>query len=336
MPPPAHRLPLWGDIQQDGAERRGGAGRANQPGQGAHQEHAGQRAAALGVAPVSQPGLQCGRQLQGIEAEHRQRQRDKQHRQTDQDIRMLQRRLELQSGGGHHQAQQGVGERHALYVNHRQRQNAAAALWPVAAEDDAGDQRVHRQHARGEGDADADQQRPQRRERQAGRCGGRFSRCRGRERRGCGGADGIQRNDPGFRRVAEAGLGAALIGDAEAGVGRRLLQRHLQIKLLLEDSDFAEELVLVAQTFRQGKGAERRLLRHQFDLLAIQVVAGADLPVQRYLAALLFEIEGEGLIDRHELAAAFRREQRGLRRLRQEAQAAQQQNQFKEALIHNR
>ncbi|WP_426917655.1 hypothetical protein [Serratia bockelmannii] len=92
----------------------------------------------------------------------------------------------------------------------------------------------------------------------------------------------------------------------------------------------------MAQPFGQGKRAERRLLRHQFDLLTIQVVAGADLPVQRYLVALLFEIESEGLIDRHELAAALRREQRSLRRLRQEAQAAQQQNQFKEALIHNR
>ncbi len=206
-----------GDIQQDGAERRGGAGRANQPGQGAHQEHAGQRAAALGVAPARQPGLQRRGQLQGIEAEHRQRQRDKQHRQADQHVRVLQRRLELQAGGGHHQPQQGVGERHALHVNHRQRQNAAAALRPVAAEDDAGNQRVHRQHARGEGDADTDQQRPQRRERQAGRRSGLFGWCgvNRRERGGRAGADRVQRDDPGFRRIAEAGLGAALIGDAE-------------------------------------------------------------------------------------------------------------------------
>ncbi len=161
---------------------------------------------------------------------------------------MLQRRLELQSGGGHHQAQQGVGERHALHVNHRQCQNAAAALRPVAAEDDAGDQRVHRQHARREGDADADQQCPQRRKRQAGRCCGLFGWFRGnrRERGVSGGADRVQRDHPGFRRVAKTGLGAALIGDAEAGVGRRLLQRHLQIQLLFENRHFAEELVLVA------------------------------------------------------------------------------------------
>lgn len=277
-------------------------------------------------------------QLQGIEAEHRQRQRDEQRRQADQHVRVLQRRLELQAGGGHHQPEQGIGQRHALHVNHRQRQNAAAALRPVAAENDAGDQRVHRQHARREGDTDADQQCPQRRKRQAGWRSGLFGWRRGssRERGGSAGADGIQRDDPGFWRVAEAGLGAALIGDAQAGVGRRLLQRYLQIQLLFENRHFAEELVLVAQSFRQGKGAERRLLRHQFDLLTIQVIAGADLPVQRHLAALLFEIEGEGPIDGHELAAALRREQRSLRRLRQEAQAAQQQNQFNEALIHNR
>ncbi|MNR55134.1 hypothetical protein D3C85_1754530 [compost metagenome] len=92
----------------------------------------------------------------------------------------------------------------------------------------------------------------------------------------------------------------------------------------------------MAQPGGQFNGAQRGLLWHQFDLLAIEVITGTNLPVQRQLIALLFEIKGEGLIDRHELATAVLAEQRSLGRLRQKEQAAKQKNQFNEALIHNR
>ncbi|MNH25750.1 hypothetical protein D3C79_857670 [compost metagenome] len=163
---------------------------------------------------------------------------------------MLQRRLELQPGGRDDQAKQGIGECHALYVNHRQRQNAPAAVRLFAAQNDARNQRVHRQHAGSEGNADTDQQGPKRRKRQAGWRGLRW-RVNGR----CDGAHRIQRDHPRFRRVAETGLRAALIGYAQAGAGGRLLQWNFQRELLLENSDVTEEFILVVQSFGQRKGA---------------------------------------------------------------------------------
>jgi len=98
-----------GDIQQDGAQRRGGAGGADQSGNGAHRENATGRAALALIAEQRQPRLQRGGQLEREQAEHGERQQNKYHRQSRQDIRVLQGRLELQTGGGHHQPQRGVG-----------------------------------------------------------------------------------------------------------------------------------------------------------------------------------------------------------------------------------
>ena len=74
---------------------------------------------------------------------------------------MLQGRLELQPGGGYHQPQRGIGQGHPLDVNKGQQQGARGGKPLFAAQHDARNQRVHRQHAGGEGDTNANQQRPQ-------------------------------------------------------------------------------------------------------------------------------------------------------------------------------
>jgi len=73
---------------------------------------------------------------------------------------MLQRRLKLQTGGGDHQPQRGIGQRHPLHVDKRQQQRSSGREPLFAAEDNTRDQRIHRQHARREGDTDTYQQRP--------------------------------------------------------------------------------------------------------------------------------------------------------------------------------
>ncbi|VXD06073.1 hypothetical protein YERSI8AC_40010 [Enterobacterales bacterium 8AC] len=151
-----------------------------------------------------------------------------------------------------------------------------------------------------------------------------------------GRSHGAEWDHAGFWRVTETGSGTALIRYAQATAGVGLQQWDIQRQLLLENRRLAKELVFVRQPGRQLKLAERCLLRNQFDLLAIQVITWPDLPVQGQLVVLLFKIEGERLIDRHERVTAALAEQRGLNWLRQEKQAAEQQYQLNEALIHDR
>ncbi|STV15178.1 Uncharacterised protein [Klebsiella pneumoniae subsp. pneumoniae] len=109
---------------------------------------------------------------------------------------MLQGRLELQPGGGYHQPQRGIGQGHPLDVNKGQQQGARGGKPLFSAQHDARNQRVHRQHAGGEGDTNANQQRPQGGEGQtsgtsaggamAGACGTAFSSI-GRGSTGSGG-----------------------------------------------------------------------------------------------------------------------------------------------------
>ena len=70
---------------------------------------------------------------------------------------MLQGRLELQPGGGYPQPQRGIGQGHPLDVNKGQQQRACGGKALFAAQYDARDERIHRQHAGGKGNANANQ-----------------------------------------------------------------------------------------------------------------------------------------------------------------------------------
>jgi predicted lipoprotein with Yx(FWY)xxD motif len=55
------------------------------------------------------------------------------------------------------QAERGVGERHSLHVDKGQQQRPGGGQTLFTAQHNAGNQRVHRQHARREGNADTNQ-----------------------------------------------------------------------------------------------------------------------------------------------------------------------------------
>ncbi len=64
------------------------------------------------------------RHLQRKEAKHRQREHDKEQRKQHHDPRLLKHGLHLLAGGGEQRARDGVGDRHAQYVDERERQRA--------------------------------------------------------------------------------------------------------------------------------------------------------------------------------------------------------------------
>ena len=68
-------------------------GGADQPGNSPHRKDPAGRAALALIAEQRQPGLQRRRQLQREQAEHGERQQYKHRRQADQDIWVLQGRL---------------------------------------------------------------------------------------------------------------------------------------------------------------------------------------------------------------------------------------------------
>ena len=91
--------------------------------------------------------LQEGRQLQFIEAEHRERQHDEDQCKTTQHPGVLQRGREQGAGHAGGDAGGGVGERHAEHVGQREQEGAGVRGLVPRADDDAGEDGDHREDA---------------------------------------------------------------------------------------------------------------------------------------------------------------------------------------------
>ncbi len=114
------------DIGQRAGQRRGHAGTDDQRRDRAHRGRARDLATRAAIGRVGQPRLPALRQLQFIQAEHRQRQRHHQRGEQRQYPGRLQRRREPfadQPGGD---ADRGVDHRHAEHIGQRHDEGAAA------------------------------------------------------------------------------------------------------------------------------------------------------------------------------------------------------------------
>src|SRR5471032_295594 len=103
-----------------------------------------------------------------------------------------------------------------------------------------------------------------------------------------------------------------------------LTQRDAQAELFLVDFGIAKELIMVLQTFWQNKGCQLGFVAHQFNFIAIKIIAFADLPVQFEIRSLLLEIEVKSLINRNKLWVDRFIEQGSLRVKRQEKKTEKQ------------
>src|SRR6185503_5537294 len=104
------------------------------------------------------------------------------------------------------------------------------------------------------------------------------------------------------RRITDAPVFAALEAGSDLDlelVGACARERHLCFDVIAEDLDVAEAVVRVRHAFWQCRGPEVDLaLRREGQLVAVQVVAGRDLPADRELVRLVeARIHRERLID---------------------------------------
>jgi len=119
------------------------------------------------------------------------------------------------------------------------------------------------------------------------------------------------RHDLCLRRIAEARRRAALPGD---GKRRRFVSRthrHRQAEPLAIDFAGAKEFIFVTLAFWELERGDLRLCGRDADLLAIEVVALFDLPVERQVVLILLKIEGKGAICGNKLPGAGRVKQPG-------------------------
>jgi hypothetical protein len=110
----------------------------------------------LAARCAHQSGLQRRRQLQVVDAEHRQRHPGDQQAERAQHPRVLQRRRQPFASQARSNAKQGVDNRHAERIRNRQDQPAPAVRGALA-HDDRRQDRHHRQHAGRERQAQAKQ-----------------------------------------------------------------------------------------------------------------------------------------------------------------------------------
>ena len=108
-----------------------------------------------------------------------------------------------------------------------------------------------------------------------------------------------QRNHFGFRRVTEPGVRTALVDHRQGRAFGRLGDGHRQVQLLAINLALAIKLIVMRLAERQLWRGDLRLLRSEFDLLAIEVIALFHLPVQLEFIFLLLEIKHKGLIGRN-------------------------------------
>ncbi len=113
-------------------------------------------------------------------------------------------------------------------------------------------------------------------------------------------------NHFGFGRVAETGIGTALISHRQrsAFIGLRDGNRHRQLAPV--DFTFAVKFVFVRYPGGQLEWTYLRLSGRNADLLAIEVVTLFYLPVEIQVMLVLLKIEDKSLVGRREIRAAGR------------------------------
>ncbi len=153
LQPAAHCVAAGADIEQCTGQRSGDARRYQQAGHRAQHRGAGERTAAGAAGQTVEAAAQGLRQAQLEQAEHGQREDHEEQCERHEYPRRLQACLQIQLGTEHaHQcAEYGETAGHRQYIGHRQQEAAHAA--GLAAQDHPGEDRQHRQHAWGEGQA---------------------------------------------------------------------------------------------------------------------------------------------------------------------------------------
>ncbi|CPJ48390.1 Uncharacterised protein [Bordetella pertussis] len=297
-------VPGLRDVQQRARQRRGHARADDQCRQRPHDQGARYTATRDPVGTLAQAGLQARRHLEGEGAEHRQRQDGQQDGEQRQDPRRLQPRRQASAAQAGRHAQRGIDDRHAEHIGGGQPQ-AAPAAWALrlrAAQHDGREDRHHRQYAGRKRQQHAQQQEHAGRlqppaaadevrkpriagfqqavERAAALRRGRRTR---RERIAT--RHGRQLHRIVHRRVAQAGVGAALAGDCQ---GERLpvalRQRHAHRHGTVKDLHvLIKGRVILHLALWIGRLAQRHRLRRagrQAETLAVHVVLGRDPVIQ--------------------------------------------------------
>ena len=251
------------------------------------------------------------RQTQFVQAEHGQGERGKEGGEGNQHPRRLQACLQVEFGAeqAHQCAKRGKAGGHGDHIGQRQAEAAQAA--DLSAQHHAREDRQHRQHAGREGQAQAGE-KEQQQFMPAECCGSGTAAGGGAVRRGVRGrqaASGSSRNGQacGFRRIAQALVGAALVGQQQ---GKGLIvsrwQRQLQIEHAVVDLDIAEVLVLLVLARRQLQFAEGNAgwLALDAETVTVEVIAfGIDEAQLDGAGRALDQAWHEGFRHRQEVAA---------------------------------
>ena len=318
----ARHVPGLGDVEQGRGERRRHAGADDQGGGEAHD-----RGAAEGAEPAAaqagQAGGGTGRQREVERTEHRQRQGGEGRGEQAQRHGRLERDLEVASGPGRGHAERAVGQRHRERVGAGQGETPPGREPLSGAGQHAGQHRNHREHARREGQEQAEPEegrqdaREMAGEQTAPGLGLRIDRGRTRGQRW------VRRNgrrlrtgrrhldDPGDRRVADAPLGTALVGDAHVAYPRKRRARHDGLGRAVVDLGRPEVRVVLgfSRSGRHGKLPTATVRRA--DLVSVEVGAGGDGPSQAKREVLVAgHVESERHLPCGGLAAMTRRRQR--------------------------
>jgi hypothetical protein len=102
-----------------------------------------------------------------------------------------------------------------------------------------------------------------------------------------------ERHDFGFRRIAETGIRAALIGHGKSRAFGGLSHRDRHGQALAVNFAFAVKLILMPFACRQRGVGKRRIGGRQLYLFTIKIVTILDLPGQIEIVLILLKIEGK-------------------------------------------
>ena len=319
-----HGVAGIGNIDERAHQRRGDAGADDQRREKAHDGHAHQIAALLAVADLGELALDGGRHLQLIEAEHGEGEGDENQGKGADDPRILEPGLNVFPRQAHQHADDGVGERHRQYIHQRQHKGLAGGDCLALANDDAGEDGDHREHAGGEGQQQAGAEEDQQGEQGVAAFqrigdGVLFAFGAGLLRRwlsgrGAAGVDGVGRGHHRarlqmqleglvLRRVADAGhFRAALIGHLEGHVlalfaGPGVGQGGAG-EVVVDVQGLVEHRVVLGFAGRldQLAGLYILVVDRDFDLVAVEIVPLGDHPFGGEGARLLPGAELKGLI----------------------------------------
>jgi len=118
------------------------------------------------------------------------------------------------------------------------------------------------------------------------------------------GSDFAEGNNFGFGRIAQTGIGTALISDRQGRAFIRVGDGDRYRQLAAIDFAFAVKFIFVCHPGGQLEWANLRLSGRDGDLLAIEVITLLHLPVEIQFMMVLLKIEDKSLVGRREVRAA--------------------------------